>query len=90
MLSQKTGKGQLEEQMLLIRLVEDKLQAMCLEGKAGDLHFSTGQEAISVGVMSVLRETDYVATHHRTIAHAIAKGVPLRPLLAEILVRPRE
>lgn len=56
-----------------------------MEGKAGDLHFSKGQEAISVGVMSALRETDYIATHHRTIAHAISKGVPLRPLLAEIL-----
>ena len=71
--------------MLYIRLVEDRLQELCLEGKAGDLHFSRGQEAISVGVMSVLRETDYIAVHHRTIAHAISKGVPLRPLLAEIL-----
>mgnify|MGYP001596691923 CR=1 FL=1 len=75
----------LQEQMLLIRLVEDRLQELCMEGKAGDLHFSKGQEAISVGVMSILRETDYIATHHRTIAHAISKGVPLRPLLAEIL-----
>ena len=71
--------------MLFIRLVEDRLQELCMEGKAGDLHFSKGQEAISVGVMSALRETDYIATHHRTIAHAISKGVPLRPLLAEIL-----
>lgn len=75
----------LMERMLQIRLVETKLQALCLEGKAGDLHFSTGQEAIAVGVCAALRETDYVVAHHRSIAHAIAKGVPLRPLLAEIL-----
>ena len=75
----------LQGQMLYIRLVEDRLQELCMEGKAGDLHFSKGQEAISVGVMSALRDTDYIATHHRTIAHAISKGVPLRPLLAEIL-----
>ena len=75
----------LQEQMLLIRLVEGRLQELCIEGKAGDLHFSKGQEAISVGVMYALRETDYIVTHHRTIAHAISKGVPLRPLLAEIL-----
>ena len=74
-----------EHQMLLVRLVEDRLQELCLEGLGGDLHFSKGQEAISVGVISVLRETDYIAVHHRTIAHAIAKGIPLRPLLAEIL-----
>ena len=75
----------LVEQMLTIRLVEDRLQDLCNQGLAGDLHFSKGQEAISVGVMAALRQTDYVVTHHRTIAHAIARGVPLRPLLAEIL-----
>lgn len=79
------GKTTLTERMILIRAVEDKLQELCLEGLAGDLHFSRGQEAISVGVCAALRETDYVVTHHRSIAHAIAKGVPLGPLLAEIL-----
>lgn len=73
------------EQMFLIRYLEERLQALCLEGLAVDLHFSTGQEAISVGVISMLRPTDYVVAHHRTIAHAVAKGVPLEPLLAEIL-----
>jgi pyruvate dehydrogenase E1 component alpha subunit len=75
----------LEEQILFIRLVEDRLQELCLEGLAGDLHFSKGEEAISVGVGAALRPTDYVVTHHRTIANAITKGVPLQPLLAEIL-----
>ena len=74
-----------QETMLRIRLLEDRLQALCLEGKAGDLHFSKGQEAIPVGVCAALRDTDYLVTHHRTIAHAIAKGVPLRPLIAELL-----
>ena len=38
-----------------------------------------------MGVCAALRDTDYVVTHHRSIAHAIARGVPLEPLLAEIL-----
>lgn len=79
------GSRTLTETMLLVRAVEDRLQELCLEGLAGDLHFSRGQEAISVGVCAALRETDYVVTHHRSIAHAIARGVPLEPLLAEIL-----
>ena len=74
-----------DEQMLRIRLLEDRLQELCLNGDGADLHFSRGQEAIPVGVCAALRETDYVVTHHRTIAHAIAKGVPLRPLIAELL-----
>jgi len=76
---------ELQNRMLFIRMLEERLQELCDEGKAGDLHFSKGQEAISVGVCAALKETDYVVTHHRTIAHAIAKGVPLRPLLGEIM-----
>jgi len=81
-----TGATTLQEQMILIRSIESHLQAMCNSGQlAADLHMSTGQEAISVGVCSALRETDYVVTHHRSIAHAMARGVPLEPLLDEIL-----
>ena len=32
-----------------------------------------------------MRPTDYLVTHHRSIAHAVAKGVPLGPLVAEVL-----
>ena len=71
--------------MLTIRLLEDRLQELALQGKGADWHFSKGQEAVSVGVCAALRDTDYVVTHHRSIAHAVAKGVPLRPLLAELL-----
>lgn len=74
------------EQMQLIRALETRLQAMCDSGELGaDLHFSAGQEAISVGICAALRPTDYVVTHHRSIATAIAKGVPLDLLVAEIL-----
>jgi len=75
----------LYKRMVTIRLVENKLQDLCLKGEAGDLHFSKGQEAISVGVCAALRQTDYIVTHHRTIAHEIAKGASLHPLIAEIL-----
>ena len=73
------------ETMLLIRMVEDRLQELCLQGEAGDLHFSKGQEAIAVGVCQALRPTDHMVTHHRTIAHEIAKGADLYGLIAEVL-----
>jgi pyruvate dehydrogenase E1 component alpha subunit len=76
---------QLYKRMLTIRLLEDELQRLCLNGEAGDLHFNKGQEAISVGACAALRPTDYMVTHHRTIAHSMAKGVPLAPLVAELL-----
>ncbi|MDP2662120.1 MAG: thiamine pyrophosphate-dependent dehydrogenase E1 component subunit alpha [Dehalococcoidia bacterium] len=75
----------LYREMVLIRTLEDELQKLCLEGEAGDLHFSKGQEAIAVGACAALAPEDYIVAHHRTIAHAVAKGVPLYPLVAEIL-----
>lgn len=79
------NESELYKKMLQIRLLEDKLQELCLTGEATDLHFSKGQEAISVGACAALKPTDYMVTHHRTIAHSIARGVPLNPLVAEIL-----
>lgn len=74
--------------MVLIRVLEEELQKLCDQGEGADLHFSKGQEAIAVGVCAALRPSDYVVGHHRTIAHAVAKGVPLGPLVAEVLGRP--
>jgi len=74
----------LYKRMVTVRLVENKLQESCFRGEAGDLHFSKGQEAISIGVCAALRPTDYIVTHHRTIAHEIAKGTSLHSLIAEI------
>lgn len=85
MLLQASRIAKLQETMLRIRLLEDRLQEICDAGQGSDLHFSKGQEAISTGVIAALRETDYIVTHHRTIAHAVARGVPLRPLVAELL-----
>ena len=80
-----TDELELYRRMLTVRLLEDQLQVLCLSGEAGDLHFNKGQEAISVGACAALRPTDYIVTHHRTIAHSIARGVPLGPLVAELL-----
>jgi pyruvate dehydrogenase E1 component alpha subunit len=71
--------------MFTIRYLEERLQEFCDKGMAGDLHFNKGQEAISVGVCSVLSPADHIVTHHRTIAHEIAKGAKLYPLIAELL-----
>jgi acetoin:2,6-dichlorophenolindophenol oxidoreductase subunit alpha len=61
----------------------------CLEGVPtleihGELHTGIGQEAIGAGMVGQLRDDDAVVSTHRNHYHAIAKGVPLRALLAEI------
>ena len=72
--------------MLLIRVLETKLQVLCNTGQlAADLHMTRGQEAIAVGVCAALSERDLVICHHRMIGWALARGVPLNLLVAELL-----
>jgi pyruvate dehydrogenase E1 component alpha subunit len=65
---------------------------VCLEGVPtfeihGELHTAIGQEGIAAGMTGLLRDDDALVSTHRNHYHAIAKGVPLRALLAEIYER---
>jgi pyruvate dehydrogenase E1 component alpha subunit len=53
----------------------------------GSVHPYTGQEAIAVGVCGVLEDGDYITSTHRGHGHCIAKGLELRPMMAEITGR---
>jgi 2-oxoisovalerate dehydrogenase E1 component len=80
---------QMYETMALIRLFElSTIEMFAQRMKAGDfpgaLHSSEGQEAIAVGVMSQLRRDDYVFSTYRGHGHAIAKGIPLEQVAAEV------
>lgn len=71
--------------MVLIRQFEDRLYQMFLQGLVpGTLHQYQGQEAIAVGVCMALREDDMIFSTHRPVGHAIAKGVSLKSIAAEI------
>lgn len=79
-------KSSLRQQMVLIRVLELRLQALCDRGElAADLHFCCGQEAIPVGVCAALGPNDLLLTHHRMIGWALCKGVPLQLLVDELL-----
>jgi len=61
----------------------------CLEGVPtreihGELHTAVGQEAISAGMVGFLSQEDAMCSTHRNHMHAIAKGVDMRAMLAEI------
>lgn len=71
--------------MLRMRAFEDACAAGIVTGELrGELHLATGQEGIAAGMVGVLRPGDWMVSTHRSHLHAIAKGVPLYPLLAEI------
>jgi acetoin:2,6-dichlorophenolindophenol oxidoreductase subunit alpha len=50
----------------------------------GEMHLAAGQEPVAVGVCAHLRDTDTVVGTHRPHHFAIAKGVPMDRMTAEI------
>jgi TPP-dependent pyruvate/acetoin dehydrogenase alpha subunit len=78
----------LYRKMFQARLFEETLYFLFLEGKIpGSLHQSQGQEAVSVGVCSLLDKDDVVYSTHRPHSDYLAKGADMTRLIAEILGR---
>ncbi len=74
--------------MLLQRRFEERAAEAYALGKIGGFcHLYIGQEAISTGVMSVLRPDDYVITAYRDHGQALARGVSPRAIMAELFGR---
>jgi len=85
------GLGELREmyrRMVLVRRLEEELGRLHAEGRTrGPIHRCDGQEAVGIGATAALEPEDVVTSTHRGHAHYVGKGVPLGPLLAEILGR---
>jgi pyruvate dehydrogenase E1 component alpha subunit len=74
--------------MLLQRRFEERCAEAYALGKVGGFcHLYIGQEAVSTGIMSALREDDYVITTYRDHGQALARGVPARNVMAELFGR---
>ena len=74
--------------MLLIRRTEEQLIKFYAAGKIyGGVHTYIGEEAVAAGVCAHLRDDDTVFSTHRGHGHAVAKGVPPRELIAEVMGR---
>ncbi len=73
------------EKMVRIRKFEVKVDELHLEGKLPGLkHLYIGEEAVAVGIISALREDDYIASTHRGHGHCIAKGSDIKKMMAEL------
>jgi pyruvate dehydrogenase E1 component alpha subunit len=74
--------------MWRIRAFEERVGQLVRANEVpGLVHISTGQEAVAVGVCSQLRDDDVVYSGHRAHGHALAKGAPMGPLMAELMGR---
>ena len=82
-----TSLGKLER-MVEIRIVEESIQQLYNDGHVrGSTHLANGQEAISVGIASILDVKDSVTCTYRGHAAALALGVSPEGVLGEICGR---
>ena len=76
------------KEMIRIRRFEEKCFELYQAQKIrGFLHLYDGEEAVSVGIMQALAPEDAVVATYREHGQAIARGVPMTALMAEMYGR---
>lgn len=86
---------EMHHQMVRIRLFEETIQKCYFEGKSpafdiaagpvpGEMHLAAGQEPVAAGVCAHLRPSDAVTATHRPHHVALAHGMDMKKLAAEI------
>lgn len=76
------------QRMVEIRIFEDRVKQLFAEGLVrGTTHTAQGQEAVALGVASVLEPTDHVSCTYRGHHHALALGLTPETVMAEIMGR---
>jgi TPP-dependent pyruvate/acetoin dehydrogenase alpha subunit len=78
----------LYESQLILRNFEKRAYDMFLQNLVkGTSHLSLGMEAVAAGFGAAMRPGDYTFATYRGHAHTLARGVPMGPVLAELLGR---
>jgi pyruvate dehydrogenase E1 component alpha subunit len=73
-------------QMVVIRRFEERCAELYQQGLIGGfLHLYIGQEATGVGAVAALREQDHVITAYRDHGIALARGLDVNRVMAEML-----
>jgi pyruvate dehydrogenase E1 component alpha subunit len=76
------------KEMIRIRRFEEKCFELYQAQKIrGFLHLYDGEEAVSVGIMQALAPEDAVVATYREHGQAIARGIPMTALMAEMYGR---
>ncbi len=71
--------------MIRIRRFEDKCAELYTQQKIrGFLHLYDGEEAIAAGIIPLLTAQDRVVATYREHGHALARGIPMGSILAEM------
>jgi len=72
--------------MLECRLFEQRTHELFLAGLVrGTTHLGIGQEAVAAGFATAMRDDDYTFCTYRGHNHTLARGVPMTPILLELV-----
>ncbi len=72
--------------MLECRLFEQRTHELVLAGLVrGTTHLGIGQEAVAAGFAGAMRDDDYTFCTYRGHNHTLARGVPMTPILLELV-----
>jgi TPP-dependent pyruvate/acetoin dehydrogenase alpha subunit len=72
--------------MLECRLFEQRTHELFLAGLVrGTTHLGIGQEAVAAGFAAAMREDDWTFCTYRGHNHTLARGVPMTPILLELV-----
>lgn len=73
----------LYQRMLKPRMIEEKMLILLRQGKISKWFSGIGQEAISVGVASVLTSQEYILPMHRNLGVFTTRDIPLYRLFSQ-------
>lgn len=74
---------QLYKAMLKPRMIEEKMLILLRQGKISKWFSGIGQEAISVGITSVLNKEEYILPMHRNLGVFTTREIPLYRLFSQ-------
>ncbi len=73
----------LYKELLMPRLIEDKMLVLLRQGKISKWFSGYGQEAISVGAAMAMQSDEYILPMHRNLGVFTSRKVPLHQLFAQ-------
>jgi len=75
---------QIYKDLLLPRLIEERMLTLLRQNKISKWFSGMGQEAISVGATHSLKDDDYILPMHRNLGVFTTRGVPLYTLFTQL------
>ncbi|MCB0840037.1 MAG: dehydrogenase, partial [Bacteroidetes bacterium] len=76
---------ELYRDLLLPRMIEEKMLILLRQGKISKWFSGIGQEGIAVGLTKALQENDYILPLHRNLGVFTARNIPLKRLMCQWL-----